>query len=594
MAYENRDYTHLSENEKQKIELIAQAIRNKAYGIDVRESIALAIEWVNREYKLTIENNILTLKEFENAKAKVSTLELDMDEFIQRYSEQIAGNTSLDETIDARTDATGVSHTTLKDRLDKDQQEVSAQLAQTERRTRKHISEFSSVQEAFDSGEPLKITKGVYLTSDLTIPSNSDIEADEGSVLKLNTTADVFVSITGNNVRISGVTFDCDNSSRMGVRVTAGKKDVSLKGNIIKNCYSDTNQTAGIRIDGETENIEVSNCTIDNIVSVSDGNVGNPQGASRGVLIAPLSSEGVCKNIRLANNVIKNILPREDGDGVVIQGWSVRTNVTISENFFTNCAKRAVKIMSPGVIVTKNRIENPYTHVSDYNQVMYSYISIYAGETIISENQCFGGNVAHGIDVGTDLIAVPKNVKVINNEFILSEIGVQPTNGMVVAISNIENFIVSGNTISNANVGVFLRVRAIGVTISDNTILNANIGIRIDSFNYSDIRNVIIDGNTIHSVNQAMRLQAGQAIVRGNTGEYGKVWQFVDIAGTAEARLTGNVSDIYYSLPTPTAFYRDLIITVRNVNVGDEVYVCLLNADNTTFSWNKIYQQTVQ
>ena len=129
MAYENRDYTHLSENEKQKIELIAQAIRNKAYGIDVRESIALAIEWVNREYQLTIENNILTLKEFENAKAKVSTLESDMDEFIQRYSEQIAGNTSLDETIDARVDATGVSHTTLKDRLDKENQEVTAQLA---------------------------------------------------------------------------------------------------------------------------------------------------------------------------------------------------------------------------------------------------------------------------------------------------------------------------------------------------------------------------------------------------------------------------------------------------------------------------------
>ena len=130
MAYENRDYTHLSENEKQKIELIAQAIRNKAYGIDVRESIALAIEWVNREYKLTIENNILTLKEFENAKSKVSALELDMDEFIKRYSEQIAGNTSLDETIDARVDATGVSHTTLKDRLDKEQQEVTEQLVE--------------------------------------------------------------------------------------------------------------------------------------------------------------------------------------------------------------------------------------------------------------------------------------------------------------------------------------------------------------------------------------------------------------------------------------------------------------------------------
>lgn len=44
MAYENRDYTHLTESEKKNINLIAKAIRNKAYGIDVRESIALAIE----------------------------------------------------------------------------------------------------------------------------------------------------------------------------------------------------------------------------------------------------------------------------------------------------------------------------------------------------------------------------------------------------------------------------------------------------------------------------------------------------------------------------------------------------------------------
>lgn len=102
LAYENRDYTHLSENEKQKLEFIAQAIRNKAYGIDVRESIALAIEWVNREYKLTIENNILTLREFENAKSKVTLLEGEMDEFLRRYSSQIAGNTDINEVIDAR------------------------------------------------------------------------------------------------------------------------------------------------------------------------------------------------------------------------------------------------------------------------------------------------------------------------------------------------------------------------------------------------------------------------------------------------------------------------------------------------------------
>lgn len=124
MAYENRDYTHLSESEKQRLELIAQAIRNKAYGIDVRESIALAIEWVNREYKSTIENNILTVKEFENAKRKVNTLEADMSAFLKRYSEQVAANTDLDEVIDARLSGESRYFTSLKQRLDKENEKT--------------------------------------------------------------------------------------------------------------------------------------------------------------------------------------------------------------------------------------------------------------------------------------------------------------------------------------------------------------------------------------------------------------------------------------------------------------------------------------
>ena len=176
LAYENRDYTHLSENEKQRIDLIAQAIRNKAYGIDVRESIALAIEWVNREYKLTIENNMLTLKEFENAKSKVANLELDMDKFIQRYSEQIAGNTSLDETIDARIDATGVSHTTLKDRLDKENQEVNTKLAKIANGT---FINASNPPEGFsplvpDANYYDEVNKKYYKDEQMTIPATDN------------------------------------------------------------------------------------------------------------------------------------------------------------------------------------------------------------------------------------------------------------------------------------------------------------------------------------------------------------------------------------------------------------------------------------
>ena len=199
MAYENRDYTHLSAEEKQKIESIAQAIRNKAYGIDVRESIALAIEWVNKEYKTTIANNKLTLREFENAKSKVSNLELDMDEFIQRYSEQVAGNTTLDETIDARVDATGVSHTTLKDRLDKEQQEVTAQLAQTGKISGKNKFDTRGVFRGYDT------SKGMITIIDDDIPQEVYTKLKPiAEEYNIPITCAVVTSVVGKNAPTNG------------------------------------------------------------------------------------------------------------------------------------------------------------------------------------------------------------------------------------------------------------------------------------------------------------------------------------------------------------------------------------------------------
>ena len=52
-----------------------------------------------------------------------------------RFNQAISGVTIDSEVIDARVDATGVSRTTLKDRLDKEQQEVTAQLAQKANQT---------------------------------------------------------------------------------------------------------------------------------------------------------------------------------------------------------------------------------------------------------------------------------------------------------------------------------------------------------------------------------------------------------------------------------------------------------------------------
>ena len=52
MAYENLDYTHLTPEQAKTVDGIAEAIRNKAYGIDVREAMARALEIVSNAISL--------------------------------------------------------------------------------------------------------------------------------------------------------------------------------------------------------------------------------------------------------------------------------------------------------------------------------------------------------------------------------------------------------------------------------------------------------------------------------------------------------------------------------------------------------------
>lgn len=90
---------------------IATWIRQKKFGIDVRESIARSVEW----------NSAKSLQTEATANAAVEKSKETADNFAKfedRYNNQIAGNTSLSEVIDSRVAKTGEIYKTLKERLD--------------------------------------------------------------------------------------------------------------------------------------------------------------------------------------------------------------------------------------------------------------------------------------------------------------------------------------------------------------------------------------------------------------------------------------------------------------------------------------------
>lgn len=103
----------------ERIKQAASRVRNAIYGQEVRESIAKGLEAsgdVADEAKSTSEES--------NARSKDTQ---------HRFDDQIEGTTNSDEVIDARRPEGGETYQTLRERLDTENQEVNAQLAQTTR-----------------------------------------------------------------------------------------------------------------------------------------------------------------------------------------------------------------------------------------------------------------------------------------------------------------------------------------------------------------------------------------------------------------------------------------------------------------------------
>ena len=125
-----RDPTHIDpiENEitngkKDAISLkIAEWIRQKKWGIDVREAMARITLWNSVLTNKQLDDNADTRKIAMETQTKQNDVDAKQqafeDEFNQKYNAQIAGNTDINEVIDARRSAGGKAYITLKQRLD--------------------------------------------------------------------------------------------------------------------------------------------------------------------------------------------------------------------------------------------------------------------------------------------------------------------------------------------------------------------------------------------------------------------------------------------------------------------------------------------
>lgn len=117
-----KDYTHITDTIpevesgiKDNVSVtLARWIREKQYGIDVREALALFVEWISVRTTDAERGNEIVKNKQNNLSSLVNDFMVD---FTNRYNTQIAGNTDLDEVIDARISPKNGPYTTLNERL---------------------------------------------------------------------------------------------------------------------------------------------------------------------------------------------------------------------------------------------------------------------------------------------------------------------------------------------------------------------------------------------------------------------------------------------------------------------------------------------
>lgn len=299
------------------------------------------------------------------------------------------------------------------------------------------------------------------------------------------------IAVAGSHVRIEGLVIDGNYRLIRGIGIHSGSRQVRIKDTLIRRMSQPEDPASplysavvsGIMIYGGTRDIMIDSSTISDIQAIH-----NPP-VARGIMVWNQPGEMPGRQIRITNNTISHIQPREDADGIFFdktEPGAPLSNSIIEGNYIHHTGKRGIKIAAPGVTITNNHITNSYSGNNRYlfypedplPQDMYSAISIYASYTIVSDNRIDGvGTYYAAIEVdGGPLRAITIEENIVSG----GPSSADTASSTGIRLGELSGFTVKSNEISNMHTAFVLNDPGIfsrGL-ISDNWIKEAKIAIR--------------------------------------------------------------------------------------------------------------------
>lgn len=308
-------------------------------------------------------------------------------------------------------------------------------------------------------------------------------------MIKANSEGYTVFRAVGENINIHDLTIDGNQSFLRGLTVMNGSKNLTLNNVVLEHfgqpsTGSQTNSTPiAIRIEGGVENVIMNHLVIRDVYAKNvSSEVGWDHKVARGILISPaVDTQPGSNNITIQHSSITEIGPKDDGDGIVVQGFTNDVGLKIYNNVFDKNHKRAIKIQSPGAEIKNNQIINSFqsnnfyeTYKETYEYDMWSAISVYANNVKIEGNTISGtGSFSAAVD-----IAGGNNVEVIGNWVANGENSVYTKSDTIRinkgydGTSSFKNISIINNTLNNGRYGIFKVVTVDGLTTSGNSYTN--------------------------------------------------------------------------------------------------------------------------
>ncbi|MFC5446812.1 right-handed parallel beta-helix repeat-containing protein [Paenibacillus aestuarii] len=343
----------------------------------------------------------------------------------------------------------------------------------------------------------------IDLNKPLSVAKNVSIQGN-GTTIKLvgSGFAAEMLGIRGSNVNIDKLILDGNNLSKCGVNIYENLSNINITNSTIMNytqggSYA-TDLVSGVMIKTGVVNVVLSGNTVKNVRAK------NAPAVSRGIMMSSYNGN-IAQNVTISNNTITDIYPKDDGDGIYFDSGTVLTNSVVTGNTFERCAKRGIKIASPGVTVSNNHIINSFLNNNQYvasdpapNIDMFAGISVYANDVTVTGNTIDGvGSFYGGIELSAETTV--QRVKILNNSVTMgASANLSGTTG--IRVGDISDFEIRANKIVHASIGIWTWQGAVNGVIADNDISDVDYGIQLSTYvTGKPFSNVTLSNNKIQA-----------------------------------------------------------------------------------------------